>query len=282
VDAGAPDGSVPSDVADGGDVPDGGSALLRIATFNMLSGILAGQTEERLALATAELLALDADFIALQEVTNGPLNGNIAEALAASLDMHWIWEATHEVLVYEEGPALLSRWPIASPEAMDLPHGDLGGLTQRAIVGATLATPFGSLRMAATHMTISDDETVKADQAKVAHDFVVNGLDGGLLGFMAGDLNATPDMLAMRFLRGAESHDGALGMFDDAWDQSMPGDPGLTFPADAPDRRIDYIYFTPSSALEPLACQTFGEVPDGDLFPSDHLGVLCEFRLTSP
>jgi endonuclease/exonuclease/phosphatase family metal-dependent hydrolase len=255
---------------------DGGADLV-VATFNLLSGVSGGQPQERLDLAAALLQGFNPDLVALQEATNDPLNGNLAEDLADQLAMDVLWEPTHEVLVYEEGPALLSRWPIDAPEAVALPHGDLGGLTQRAVAGATLNTPFGPIRIGAAHMTISPEEDVKADQAKAAHDFVVGGLDGGIPGFLAGDLNATPDTLAMQFLRGEASHDGALGIFADAWTTAQPGENGFTIPSDGPDRRIDYIYFTPNRGIHPTGCVVFGDVPTDGLYPSDHLGVVCSF-----
>jgi endonuclease/exonuclease/phosphatase family metal-dependent hydrolase len=251
--------------------------ILRVATVNLLSGVSGADPNERLAHVESVLSDLDVDIVSLQEVTDGPLQGNMAENLADALGFHWTWEPTHDVAsVSPEGPAVLSRWPILDEDREVLPHGDLAGFTDRAAVGVTVETDAGAVAFVATHLTVSSVASQKADQAKAAHDFALAFGDGARAVILGGDMNAEPDSTAMSFVRGAAEHDGATGALDDLWLVGGDGD-GFTFPSDAPARRIDYLYADPGYAE--AACWPILDEPADGRFASDHLGLVCDLTL---
>jgi hypothetical protein len=75
----------------------------------------------------------------------------------------------------------------------------------------------------------------------------------------------------------------------DAWHAAQPTDPGITFADENPyaasqlewDRRLDYVFVGWPKAGgrgHPLRADRFGTTPDGDVWPSDHYGVVADLR----
>src|SRR5438874_6484473 len=128
---------------------------LRIVTINLLHGgmtsELAGRDqrlEERLTMVVRELRTLDADVVGVQEASRGRRRGDVAARLASALGFHHVyapaaprWPLVSRVLGLEEGPAVLSRFPIVTSHAH--PIDGCGGLFRRVLVCAGPATPPG-------------------------------------------------------------------------------------------------------------------------------------------
>jgi endonuclease/exonuclease/phosphatase family metal-dependent hydrolase len=98
---------------------------------------------------------------------------------------------------------------------------------------------------------------------------------------VAGDLNDTSDSPAIATLEGRG--------FVDTYHRLHPHDPSPTWaernPFTAlqdpqlPDRRIDYIFVDPRLAQSLRSCEIVLNLPDeAGVFPSDHFGVIAEFR----
>jgi endonuclease/exonuclease/phosphatase family metal-dependent hydrolase len=280
---------------------DASSPVLRVVTFNLLhGGPWSGwrgdgeHLEERLAMATGELQALAPDVVGLQEASISRGRGNVAARLASSLGLFWTHaSATRRVsrlpwidrlivwgINFEEGPAILSRFPIVETEIVDLPRCEKF-YDPRVLLRATLRTPQGLLDVYSTH-TGHDACQVQ----RIAE--VVGARHGALPTLVMGDFNAadTADWMA------------ALGRehgFIDAYRAARPDAPGLTVwqnpvgTAATVRRRIDYIFVVPNGAPAPRVRE--GRVildkpqrrPDGStLWPSDHYGVLAELEFLTP
>jgi len=151
---------------------------------------------------------------------------------------------------------------------------------RRAVLGIGAQLPFDEFLFFCSHMTISDSETTKADQAVTALSFIESN-SSTLPGFFAGDLNAEPDSLAMRVLRGEAVHDGWQGDFFDSWIETHGSEPGYTYPSDDPEKRIDYIYVVPGSEMEVRfeSCERVFDQPVGGVMASDHIGLFCRYTL---
>jgi endonuclease/exonuclease/phosphatase (EEP) superfamily protein YafD len=80
---------------------------------------------------------------------------------------------------------------------------------------------------------------------------------------LCGDFNDTP---------GSRTHRKMKEILDDTWELIGSGE-GLTFSADKPHKRIDYIWISRGESLRPLKMW----VPQSD--GSDHLPVVAEFEL---
>jgi len=263
--------------ADGGDA-DKSFSVLTINLKHPLTGMETAQA--RLAQVAEAINDREPDVVALQEVIKDGEDPDFAEQLGSLTGYNHHWEHTFDVpLSFSEGIGILSRWPILATDSAELPHLDLV-IFRRKVLGARVDSPHGEIWLFCSHMTTSSDETEKADQALAVYQFI-EANPSALPGFMAGDLNAEPDTLAMRFLRGEAGHEGQTGDLIDAWPAANPGQDGFTIPSGNPDRRIDYIYIVggQESTAAAESCELMFEEPVDGEYASDHLGILCIFRL---
>jgi endonuclease/exonuclease/phosphatase family metal-dependent hydrolase len=279
---GVTDGGVDSSTSGAAaDVAPSSDALV-VLTVNLRTPLTSPRdVEQRTQIVADLILALEPDVVALQEVTKSDTSANRAEVLADLTGYEWRWSQTHD-LVYAEGVGMLSRWPIAWDEALELPHPDLFGASTRKVLGIGATTPLGEVAAYSTHMTLDEDETVRADQAVAAWHFV-DERRTALPGALAGDTNATPETLAMQVLRGEATHDGVTGDLVDGWAAANPDDPGFTFPSDAPERRIDYVYAIAGTRAAAVVegCERHLARPQDGVMASDHLAVSCRLRIAA-
>jgi endonuclease/exonuclease/phosphatase family metal-dependent hydrolase len=275
------------------------SAVLRVVTFNLLHGGPSSgwrgtgeHLEERLAMVTRELRSLAPDIVGLQEASIARGRGNIAARLGTALGLHWAHaSATRRVsglgwldglivwgINFEEGPAVLSRFPITTTEIIDLPR-CRRFYEPRVLLHATVQTPRGPLEVFSTH-TGHDECQVR----RVAE--IVSAHRGVLPAVVMGDFNAIDTADWMVEL-------GRAHGFIDAFRSAQPEAPGATVwqqpdgPAATVRRRVDYIFVVPNGSPAPhvresrIVLDTPTHRPDGStLWPSDHYGVLAELDLT--
>jgi endonuclease/exonuclease/phosphatase family metal-dependent hydrolase len=262
---------------DGGE-GEGEDRPFSVLNINLLHGFPTGeQLEERTQIVIDAILALTPDAVAVQEASESGTHDNIAGLIADAVGYEWHWQrASGFNDVFNEGPAVLSRWPILDT-AFEQLEGTGDQWVGRVCVRATLDTPHGSVQVASIHASGGD---ANPDQALLAYRFITD-TRGDLPGFLAGDMNAVPDELGMRFLRGETEIDGTTGDLRDAWLSVNAEDLGFTSSADDPDRRIDYIYLQPGAAAAGIVqtCEIMFDEPVDGLLASDHLGVYCTFDL---
>lgn len=94
-----------------------------------------------------------ADILLLQEVVDGP-KGHVASDVAKAMGMKYVFEPAFRLNAdFDEGLAILSRYPIGAPGVTRLPHNSLHFHTRKRIVlSAMIATPAGPLRVINTHL----------------------------------------------------------------------------------------------------------------------------------
>lgn len=264
------------------DDDDDGDNVLTILTINVQNPTVKPSEVEARTQMVADLINdKKPDFVAVQEAAQTPTLENRAPVLAALTGYEYVWQKTHSIpLFFDEGIAILSAWPIQSSDSVDLPHPDFLGLFKRKVLGVSAATDLGEVHFYCSHMTTADDEEEKADQALGILDFIESH-PADLPGFFAGDLNARPDTLAMKMLRGAESYQERQGDFVDSWLEVNDPDPGYSMPSKDPAKRIDYIYLVPGEAVAATvdSCELVFTEPQGGVWASDHLGVLCRYTV---
>jgi endonuclease/exonuclease/phosphatase family metal-dependent hydrolase len=274
------------------------SSVLRCLTFNLLhGGVFSGLSgngqdlDRRLDMTVEELRALQPDIIGLQEASTGKGRGNVAERLAQQLGFHYIYapasfrlftseiinSLTNWVMNFTEGPAIVSRFPISSWRAYDLPR--CGRFTDpRVLLCAELETPWGALPVCSTH--ISGDVC----QSKYIME-VLQQKTNSLPLFLMGDFNAWENSPAITALT------QQAGLID-TFRQANPTDAGLTVwqwvyaPRSTAFRRVDYLFLAPGQKVpgkvvsSRVVLNTPHRLPDGrTLWPSDHYGVLTEVAM---
>ncbi len=117
-----PEGSVP--VARRSDRRPADPGRLRLVDLNVLHGYpgFAGQ-EARTRRLTAALAALDPDVVVLQEAWDAAGHGRLVDRLAADLDLDAAYaraNGARRLIGFEEGSAVLSRWPIREARRLRL------------------------------------------------------------------------------------------------------------------------------------------------------------------
>lgn len=221
----------------------------------------------------------DPDVVALQEVdvhwSARSFHVNQAEYLARELGMHVFFAEIYTLepdRVPEDGTtwpdrqyglAFLSKKPFLHTENHPLTRHS----TQRQVPGIRklpgfpeVVVPVGDqpVHFFNTHLDYRPDPAVRSVQTGEMLD-IMKGTEGPIV--LAGDLNARP---------GAPEIAPIFDFLRDAWrDQD---DPGYTFPAEAPDRRIDYILHSEHFKVVHV------EVVDDQ--SSDHLAIVADLLLT--
>jgi endonuclease/exonuclease/phosphatase family metal-dependent hydrolase len=273
------------------------SAMLRFVTFNAYHGGFgsawtgdASHIEERLAIAAEQLRALAPDVIALQEASAGRRHGDVAAKLAETLGFHHVRASASRravplplvndlaawILDFDEGPAILSRFPIVASETYELPRCS-AYLDPRVVLRAEVATPHGRLHVFSTHTSGLDCQVERTAD-------VVRTWRGEMPAVLMGDLNGVETTPWIAALRGAD--------FVDAFRAANPTAPGATTwqrlngPVSTARRRIDYIFMLPGTATSSAVRESRvvldrpSRRADGSpLWPSDHYGVLADIAL---
>ena len=274
---------------------------VRFVTLNVLhGGPLSGwtgkdsQLETRLDLVTEALRSLDPDVIALQEASWSRSRGDVASRLAGRLglnhayapssmrlfDTSWFNRAAAALMDFSEGPAILSRFPIARSETHKLPRCGRR-LDPRVLLFVELVTPGGLVPVFSTHTSghVCHAEAVAA---------LVRERRGDLPGVLMGDLNSVESSTAIKSLL-AEA-----GLVD-AFRAKNPDAPGYTVwqPVLVPERRafrrVDYVLMTPGRTFpgavldSRVVVDAPGRLSDGSvIWPSDHYGVLADLAVFPP
>ncbi len=265
-------------------------AELSVATFNVLFDLYDPEllaTHRRTAATLSLLRSVDADIIALQEVT--------APFLRALLEKQWV----REHYFVSEGPAastvepygqvLLSRFPFASLSQCVFSR-------DKRIIAGELALPGGTLWVATPHLTSNRDSSGGSARATQVQTLIEWALSLGSEGTQAPDVALVGDF---NFGDDApELQRFAQAGFVDAWTALKPGDAGYTFDpsrntlaalttTSGRRQRLDRVLVrSVSGRLAPQKVGLFAEQPlsgppgpGGDvLFASDHFGLSCVLR----
>ena len=241
-------------------------AGLRIMSWN-----LRGTAKPRLDAVVEVVQAHEPDVLAVQEIRKGQarriagLLGWRRPAWALKHNPYWPawWLA--------EGLALLSHHRLAvHPPVVLTPEINRRTFRRRILLPAeVLLEDEQRVLVIDAHLSSGDDDELRVRQAH----HVLSILPDSLPTVFVGDLNATPRAGSIATLIGG----GLL----DAWPAAAPaGQPGFTYPANAPRRRIDYVMVSAGLGIAEVS------VPD-DLGAamsglSDHRPLLVRLELPEP
>jgi endonuclease/exonuclease/phosphatase family metal-dependent hydrolase len=263
----------------------------RIATLNIWNR--QGPWPERVALIREQLLALDVDALALQEVLAFAGLPTQADEIISGLGWNAYYAPAMTIgggLTF--GNAIVSPHALLDTAAFPLPTPP--NLEARSVAFARVDAPHGPIPLFCTHLSWElHVGAARCAQVRALADLVAGRvpLGSGPPPILCGDFNAEPDSDEMRFLRGLTGLGGNTVFFADCYeatrDRAGNDAPGFTFDrrnryaanAHEPPRRIDYIYSRgPDRSLrgEPMTCELAFTEPRGDIWPSDHFGVIAE------
>jgi endonuclease/exonuclease/phosphatase family metal-dependent hydrolase len=225
-----------------------------------------------------DLIATTApDVVALQEVRYCDWTADVRHQVDQIIDAlpgyRAIWQPAHywepgdahnEGQIEWEGLAILSPHPIVDQALLRLSRnaGDARDHFQRLVLGAQVRTPAGPFWTFNSHYPLSADARTRVAAETLAF---VEQTGAGRAYALTGDLNAEPTDPPIQLLSGA---------LTDAWTACHPDQPGYTFPAWGPVKRIDYLFLPPGVEVREIA--VLGTVPDREtVSPSDHCALLA-------
>ena len=246
-------------------------AGLRIMSWN-----LRGAAKPRLDSVVEIVRAHEPDVLALQEVRRGQARG-IAGLLgwrrpAWALKHNPYWPAWW----LAEGLALLSHHRLAvHPPVVLTPEINRRTFRRRILLPAEVLLDDDDQRLLLidAHLSSGDDDELRVREAH----HVLSILPPSPPTVLVGDLNATPRAGSIRAL--------VEGGFVDAWPAAAPGgEPGFTYPANAPRRRIDYVmvHDAVNSGLRIAEVSVPDDLGAAMSGLSDHRPLLARLELPEP
>jgi endonuclease/exonuclease/phosphatase family metal-dependent hydrolase len=210
----------------------------------------------------------DVDVVALQEVDNkARRSGKVDQLaeLARLTGMHGVFGKARDYDGGEYGQAILSRQPIEKLEVHKLtaPGEQLVPTDERIALLATIKQPrpLPDLVFVGTHLHHV------SDAFRVSEANVLNGLLASAVAkrepavILLGDFNATPESKVTIAMR-------------EKWDDPT-ADAGMTFPADKPEKKIDYVLLPKGHAWKVVSAKVVDEP-----MASDHRPVVVELKWT--
>lgn len=237
---------------------------LRVMVFNIHAGKDAAGKDNIAALA-ALIRSTGAGLVLLQEVDRGTNRSGKVDQLDALTRATQFGGVFGKSLDYDGGQygiAALARRGFVFNETIDLPVSPAqtrarGSHEPRAALLASAITRWGRLQLLTTHLDASAQDTYRLQEAPLVLNIVRGRASAETPVAVGGDFNAEPGSPVIRKL--------LEGGLRDAWTECGRGD-GLTYPADQPRKRIDYLFLTGT-----LRC-TAAEVLDTQI--SDHRPLL--------
>jgi len=237
------------------------NATFRVMTYNIHHGEgLDGKVDLK---RIARLIQSEgADIVALQEVDKGvarTARRDLPAELAELTGMTCVFSNNHTFQGGEYGNAVLSRFPVKRWQ--NLHYRMLRPNEQRGLLQLELDVHGRAIVFMTTHIDHRSDDSERWDNVGEIESVVARHRGKPVI--VCGDFNDTPDSRISRRLNET---------FDDTWARAGQGN-GATYPAEAPQRRIDYLWISKTSSMVPLKAW----VPQSAA--SDHRPVVAEFEL---
>ena len=234
--------------------------ILRVMTYNIHVGV---GMDKRLDLQRiADVISQEhPDLVGLQEVDRGVKRTQGVDEIAELARMTGMEYAFAHNLDYQGGQygvAILSRFPILKTDhRMYLNKREA---ERRGMIRIEVNIGGGSLSFATTHLDYQYEDG-RVFEAGQLLDFLKDQ-KGPLI--LVGDFNEEP---------GGDAYKLVTAYFGDAWVDSKAKDAGLSYPADKPAKRIDYIFYRANSGVRARKAWTVNTLA------SDHIPVAAEFEI---
>jgi endonuclease/exonuclease/phosphatase family metal-dependent hydrolase len=196
---------------------------------------------DNLADVAALMRGVGADIVLLQEVDRGTQRSGYIDQPAHLHRMTGLSFTFGRSLDYQGGQygiATMSRWPILKEHLIPLtvtpPQERAGGSREpRVGLAVTVDARGGPITVINTHIDASANEQWRLQEIQTLLAFADSIRSAGGVVLMGGDFNSTPESAVQERIRSKGGKD--------AWPACGTGGEN-TFPADAPVKRIDYLF----------------------------------------
>ena len=233
---------------------------LRVMTYNIHVGI--GMDKKLNLQRIADVINREhPDLAGLQEVDRGVQRteriDEIAE-IARLTRMEYAFAYNLQFQGGQYGVAILSRFPIKS-----IDHWRFANVREkerRGMIRVEVDVHGQTINFVTTHLDYQyeDGRVFEAEQLLK----LLAGIKGPLI--VAGDFNDLPGAAAYRIM---------TRQFRDAWVESKAVGDGLSYPADKPAKRIDYIFYRPDDFIRATRAWIINTQA------SDHLPVVADIEI---
>ena len=236
-----------------------GNRTVRILTFNIYHGAtMKGDFD--LDLLANVIKKTNPDLVAMQEVdfkTNRAKGYDLPTELGWRTKMAPLFGRAMPYSGGEYGEAILSKWSFISSRNIALPC--LPGKEPRAALMITTVTGFGdTISFVATHLDHEGSESRIMQVNKINEELSKSRYPT----ILAGDLNDIP---------GSET----INLFEEHWTPTYNKEnPAFTFPSTTPDRKIDYVMYSPKERWRVIETEVIC-----DSVATDHCVYLVELKL---
>jgi endonuclease/exonuclease/phosphatase family metal-dependent hydrolase len=239
------------------------SSTLRVMTYNIHVGV---GMDKKLDLARISevIKSQHPDLVGLQEVDRGVKRtqqiDEIAE-LARLTKMEFAFAFNLPYQGGQYGVAILSRLPIMATEHRHF--NNLREAERRGFIRAEVRIGGRLVNFVTTHLDYQyeDGRVFEVQQLLAA----LKDVKGPLI--VVGDFNDTPSGGAYQLMR---------GVFSDAWTEAGRTNEGLSYPADKPGKRIDYIFSRSTDRVRSKRAWTVNTLA------SDHVPVVADLEIGKP
>jgi endonuclease/exonuclease/phosphatase family metal-dependent hydrolase len=233
---------------------------LRVMTYNIHVGI--GMDKKLDLKRIADVInAQRPDLVGLQEVDRGVqrtqrIDEIVELAKVTRMDYAFAFNLAYQGGQY--GVAILSHLPIKATEHQHFKN--LREAERRGFIRAEVSFHGRKLNFVTTHLDYQYDDgrLFETQQLLNAMQTAKDPL------ILVGDFNDIPTGRSYQLLRND---------FDDAWTQNRGDDQGLSYPADKPAKRIDYIFFRRNGNVRTKRAWTVNTLA------SDHIPVVADLEI---
>lgn len=236
------------------------SRTLRVMTYNIHVGIGMDKKLDLQRIA-AVINAARPELVGLQEVDRGVQRtqriDEIAE-LAKLTRMHYAFAFNLAYQGGQYGVAILSRLPITASEQRHFKN--LREAERRGFIRTDVSFNRSTITFVTTHLDYQHDDGRLFETQQLLS--ALQDVKGPLI--VVGDFNDIP---------GGHSYQLMRNGFDDAWIQSRDTDAGLTYPADKPAKRIDYIFLRSTDRVRVKRAWIVNTLA------SDHVPVVADLEI---
>jgi endonuclease/exonuclease/phosphatase family metal-dependent hydrolase len=267
--------------------------LIRVLTFNLFGR--RADWDARRAVIIEGLRGVEPDLVAFQEAIVSEEYDQVSDLLGEEFHVAHQAEREHgeEGVERGQGASIGSRWPIGEVREVDL-HVTLrtAGFACTTLI-AEIETPLGRVAFANHLPSWQLQFECERELQALAAAKVLEDLDADHV-VLAGDLDAGLDSASMRFLCGRQSFDSISVCYRDAWESVHGAEPGETFTPrnplltdwDWPFRQLDHVLVRCGEhggpTLRIVDCALAFDEPVGDVWASDHFGVVADLELPAP
>ncbi|MDX8341237.1 endonuclease/exonuclease/phosphatase family protein [Draconibacterium sp. IB214405] len=231
---------------------------VRVLTFNILHGATTKGDFDLDKIASV-IQNTNPDLVAMQEVdfkTNRARNYDLVTELGSRTKMAPLFGIAMPYDGGGYGEGILTKMPILSSKNVPLPHSPEN--EPRAALQVLVQLESGdTISFIGTHLEHQERSMDRIDQVETINEVFTSCKYPSIL---AGDLNATPDSEPISILKKywmASDQEGAL-----------------TYPSDAPEIKIDYIFFRPAERWQVVETEVIC-----DEIASDHCAFLSVLKL---